>query len=99
MAENKVPSRAGDRPLMHRTATLLAILIVATAPGVMGAAAQTLTDPNPKTTTPPPPAPAKLPANGRAKSCSAFGAGFVQVPGTDACVKIGGFVSTEASGH
>ena len=84
---------------MRRTANLLAILVIATAVSVAGAAAQTLTDPNPKTALPPPPASAKLQASGRAKPCSAFGAGFVQVPGTDACVKIGGFVTTEATGH
>jgi Porin subfamily len=88
---------------MHRTALPLAISLIATALGVVGAAAQTPTDPNPKTnpktTLPPPPAATKLQASGRTKSCSAFGAGFVQVPGTDACVKIGGFVTTEATGH
>jgi hypothetical protein len=29
------------------------------------------------------------------KSCKQFGAGFVVVPGSDACVKIGGFVTVE----
>jgi hypothetical protein len=34
---------------------------------------------------------------GRAKSCSAYGAGFVNVPGTDACIKMGGYVTTEGA--
>jgi hypothetical protein len=29
--------------------------------------------------------------------CSAFGAGFVQVPGTDTCVKIGGYVTIDGT--
>jgi len=33
----------------------------------------------------------------RTKSFSAFGAGFVQVPDTDTCVKIGGFVTMEGT--
>jgi Porin subfamily len=84
---------------MRRTANLLAILVIAIAVSIVGAAAQTLIDPNPKTTPPPPAVSGKLQARGRAKSCSAFGAGFVQVPGTDACVKIGGSVTMEATGH
>jgi hypothetical protein len=31
------------------------------------------------------------------KSCSIYGAGFVQVPGSDACIKIGGSVSVEGA--
>jgi hypothetical protein len=40
------------------------------------------------------PAPRKAPA-ARAKSCSIYGAGFVNVPGSDACIKIGGSVTIE----
>jgi hypothetical protein len=32
------------------------------------------------------------------KNCSAYGAGFVNVPGTDLCVKIGGWARAQASG-
>jgi hypothetical protein len=35
----------------------------------------------------------------RSKSCSTFGAGFVQIPGTDACIKIGGYVAVEGTGN
>ncbi len=80
---------------MARTATPLAILAMATALNVAAAAAQTLTDPDPKPA--PPSAPAKTPVRERIKTCSAYGAGFVQVAGTDACVKIGGFVRMEAT--
>lgn len=34
----------------------------------------------------------------REKSCSAYGAGFRRAPGSDLCVKIGGWARTEASG-
>jgi hypothetical protein len=34
-----------------------------------------------------------------AKSCSHYGAGFRQVPGSDLCMKIGGWVRTEATTH
>jgi hypothetical protein len=33
----------------------------------------------------------------RTKSCSSFGAGFVQIPGTDICIKVGGYVTTEGT--
>jgi hypothetical protein len=33
------------------------------------------------------------------KSCSTYGAGFVQIPGSDACVKIGGFVAVDGTAH
>jgi hypothetical protein len=32
----------------------------------------------------------------RATSCSAYGEGFVNVPGTDTCIKLGGYVRSEA---
>jgi hypothetical protein len=80
---------------MLRTATPLAIFAMATALNVAAASAQTLTDPDPKPA--PLSAPAKAPVGERVKTCSAYGAGFVQLPGTDACVKIGGFVRTEAT--
>ncbi len=81
---------------MRRAATLLAIFVMATALHVAAAAAQTLTSPDPKPA--PLPAPGKAPVRERVKTCSAYGAGFVQVPGTDACIKIGGFVRMEAPG-
>ena len=61
------------------------------------AGAQTLVNPNP------PPAQAQSPpepkrrASEYAKPCGAYGAGFVNIPGTGACVKIGGSVSVDSS--
>jgi porin-like protein len=34
---------------------------------------------------------------GQAKSCSAYGAGFRRVPGTDMCMKIGGWVRAQST--
>lgn len=66
-----------------------------------GASAQTLLEPNPKlepkAKVSEPPASAKPQSGLRIKSCSAFGAGFVQLPGTDTCVKVGGFVTMEST--
>jgi hypothetical protein len=61
-----------------------------------GAGAQTLTNPSPQLALPRPPV-AKADANPKVKSCSAYGAGFVNVPGTEACVKVGGSVTVDAA--
>jgi len=59
--------------------------------------AQTLTEPAPHTARA-----AKAP--GAAKtgsltgSCEQYGRGFVPVPGTDLCIKLGGYVTTEGTG-
>jgi Porin subfamily len=60
------------------------------------AVAQTLTNPNPPAPSRPPPA-AKPDRSSQVKSCSAYGAGYVNVPGTDACVKVGGSVTVGGS--
>jgi hypothetical protein len=75
-----------------RTAIAAALLFAGAA---SGAVAQTLSDPAPTKWSPPSKA-AKSQA-ARLKACSAFGPGFVNVPGTDACVKIGGWVTVEGS--
>lgn len=60
------------------------------------AAAQTLTNPNPPSKWSGPHGTAKSHTTAQSKkSCKEFGAGFVGVAGTDACVKIGGFVTVE----
>ncbi len=61
------------------------------------ASAQTLTDPVPQAKRPAAQSPAKSQSVARRKSCGAYGAGFVAVPGTDACVKIGGWATVEGS--
>jgi hypothetical protein len=63
-----------------------------------GVDAQTLTDPYPKTNASPPTATTKSRPTAHAKNCSAYGAGFMVMPGTDMCIKIGGSVTVEA-GH
>jgi hypothetical protein len=82
----------------QRCTTIAAVIMVLTmtlseAMG-LGVRAQTLIEPNSKLKSQPPGS-AKPQAALRTKACSAFGAGFVQLPGTDTCVKIGGFVTVE----
>jgi hypothetical protein len=59
--------------------------------------AQTLTQPNPTplAQTPPPKDAAKSRHTGHVKTCDAYGAGFRNIPGTDACIKIGGSVTVD----
>jgi hypothetical protein len=73
------------------TAAVLAIVV---SPG----AAQTLTQPNTQTKTPPPAVTTKSRPTARVKTCDAYGAGFRNIPGTDACIKIGGGVTVDV-GH
>jgi hypothetical protein len=82
---------------MLRVGALFAFFVAATAVNVLGARAQTLRNPDVKPA-PPLSTAAKAQARAHAKACSAFGAGFVQLPGTDACIKIGGSVTTDATG-
>jgi hypothetical protein len=79
----------------------IVIVVAAAVLGVIaasGVVAQTLTDPNPKTNGSPPTATTKSRPAARVKNCSAYGAGFMAMPGTDMCIKIGGSVTVEA-GH
>jgi hypothetical protein len=72
------------------TAAMLAIVV---PPG----AAQTLTQPNQTAPTKASPSPVvtKSRQNGHVKTCDAYGAGFRNIPGTDACLKIGGGVTVD----
>jgi hypothetical protein len=91
---------------MKRTITLSPTLpgpvVLATASALLmslaiaNASAQTLADPNtpPKWSSPQGRAKPGTTAQTK-KSCKEFGAGFVNVPGTDTCVKVGGFVTVE----
>ena len=76
-------------------AGVVAATIASAAMVGSGAIAQTLVEPKPKTAQPS--AVAKSQPALRKKSCSAFGAGFAQVPGTDTCVKIGGYVTIDGT--
>ena len=58
--------------------------------------AQTLTNPNPPTRTS---SATALPESKQAKPCPAFGPGFVQLPGSDTCIKIGASVQMQGSTH
>jgi hypothetical protein len=60
------------------------------------ACAQTLVDPSSQTAPSRPPPAVKSHASAKVKSCSEYGAGFVNVPGTDACIKTGGTVTVES---
>jgi len=72
----------------------IAVMTIAAAAVAASGFAQTLTEPNVPAKSAP--RPAKKPhTTAHDLSCSAMGAGFVRVPGTDACVKIGGWVNVE----
>lgn len=75
----------------------IAVMAVLIMPAVVTGSrvlAQTLTDPNPPAKWTPPASAKSRPAEAT-KRCSAYGPGFVNVPGTDACVKVGGWVTIE----
>jgi hypothetical protein len=96
VAVKRVTAMSPTRP----GAVLLTVIAVAIASallmGVERAAAQTLTNPNPPAKWAAPRAAAKPHTTAQTKkSCKEFGAGFVNVAGTDTCVKIGGFVTVE----
>ncbi len=83
--------------MLRRIALVTAVTISAAviAPCVM---AQTLTQPNgPTKPSPPPPSKKPRATAHHEESCGAFGAGFVKVPGTDACMKVGGWVTMEGT--
>jgi Porin subfamily len=85
--------------MRYRLTLCAAAIAVAAALSVAigsDAGAQTLTNPNPPAPSRPPPA-AKPDTSANVKSCSAYGAGYVNIPGTDTCVKVGGSVSVGGS--
>ncbi len=87
----------------HRIANGLAIVCAAALAALLPVIplastvrGQTLADPSPPAKWSPPQPGAKSRSSVAAKkSCTAFGPGFVNVPGTDTCVKIGGWVTVE----
>jgi len=92
--------RAVDAPTrLTRPAGAVVAAILAVGVVVSGALAQTLTQPNPPARWTPPRRIAKSRPSAHVKSCAAFGAGFVAIPGSDACVRIGGWVSVEGTGR
>jgi hypothetical protein len=85
------------KPMNPRIVLATAVALTA---AVSSGAAQTLTQPNPtpQAETPPPKDAARSRHTGRVKTCDAYGAGFRNIPGTDACIKIGGGVTVDV-GH
>jgi porin-like protein len=87
---------------MNRMARLRILRIIAAMIGSAiavhsVASAQTLVEPNSKPNLSKSSGLAKSQPTLRTKSCSSFGAGFAQIPGTDTCVKIGGYVTIEST--
>jgi hypothetical protein len=80
---------------MRRAAAATAVMLVAAS--ASGALAQTLTNPNPPAKWSPPHTAAKPSPAASATPCAGYGAGFVKLPGSDACIKIGGWVSVEGA--
>jgi hypothetical protein len=73
-------------------------VVIAQASAVTPSCAQTLADPTPHphtttTTT------TVQPQSNQRKPCPAFGPGFVQVPGTDTCVRVGGGIQMQGGAH
>jgi Porin subfamily len=85
---------ADSRPMLYAAALALTAALALVSTAVL---AQTLTDPNPPAKWSLPAAPARSHPAARLKSCSAYGDGFVNVPGTDTCIKVGGWAEVEGS--
>ncbi len=85
------PSSPGRLHLRSLTLVLAAVAFGQTLTAVVRA--QTLTNPNPAR-----PAAAASSQHGKPlKSCPMYGPGFVQVPGSDLCVKVGGSVQGDVT--
>jgi hypothetical protein len=80
-------------------ARVVAVTIASAVVVNSGVIAQTLVEPNSKPKLSQPSGQAKLQPALRRKSCGTFGAGFVQIPGTDTCIKIGGYVTVEGTAN
>jgi len=91
-----IASSSSSRRFHPRALTVFSTATAFAAAMTAAAQAQTLTNPNPA-----PHAPAASSQQSKAqKSCPIYGPGFVQLPGSDLCVKVGGFVRGEvAAGH
>ena len=87
----------GIRPMNPRVVLATAVALAA---AVSSGVAQTLTQPNqtPQAKTSPPAVATKSRQTGQVKTCEAYGAGLSNIPGTDACLKIGGGVTVDV-GH
>jgi hypothetical protein len=88
-----------ERKVSWAAAAIMAMSVTTAVMMAGGAAAQTLTTAKPKTDPMPAPGTTESHAGDRSNACGSFGAGFVQLPGTDACVKVGGTVTVEGTSH
>jgi hypothetical protein len=105
-ASRRAPGSSGNARAFVRKGALpvrprwfVAILGVVIAQAIATASslhAQTLTNPNPPTRAS---ATTAQPENKQPKPCPVYGPGFVQLPGSDVCVKIGGSVQMQGSTH
>src|SRR5258707_1180110 len=90
------------RAVVHTVVVMMAATMLA-AVAASGVVAQTSPPPPATPKAQPnlfqPPAPAKTAPVKQTKSCSSYGDGFVSVPGTDTCVKAGGYMRTDAGGN
>jgi hypothetical protein len=77
---------------------LFIIVAMTSGAGTSSAAAQTLTDPNSGTKNTQLPA-SKSAGTKQPQACREFGAGFVRMPGSDACIKIGGSLDVGVAGR
>ena len=82
-----------DCRIVRATAAAVALMAVSVTSSVV---AQTLTEPSPTTKSSGRGAIAQPPARERATACATYGAGFVQMPGSDACIKLGGYVTMQS---
>lgn len=85
--------------MKRATFAIVATMFVALAAprGSAQTAAPTLMAPQAPSKTSRPVAPAKPMRAGRMNPCGVYGEGFVNVPGSDTCVKVGGYVRSDAA--
>lgn len=95
-----VVNRGMHGPQSHKKisrASAAAAAFVLAIAVVTSAGAQTIREPNPPKKSTQPSAAAKSLPTGREKSCAMYGAGFVRVPASDTCIKIGGSVEIDGT--
>jgi hypothetical protein len=80
------------RNLAARLTSLIVLTLILWSVANPGTKAQTLTDPNPPGTRNTSSSATKSAGKKDMKACPEYGAGFVRMPGSDLCVKVGGFV-------
>jgi Porin subfamily len=98
MDTTRVTDRIAHMPArpLHRIAVVVGAVAVTAVLSSSGAVAQTLTDPNPKPSAPPAATTKSRPA-AHVKNCAIYGPGFMAMPGSDTCIKIGGGVTVEGT--